>query len=61
MEYNVGDIVYTKKAHSCSCNLWEIIRIGVDFKLKCQNCEHVVTLPRQKALKAIIKKANKKS
>lgn len=30
---------------------WEIIRVGVDFKLKCQGCEHIVTLPREKALK----------
>ena len=35
MEYNVGDIVRTKKAHPCGSKTWEIVRIGVDFKLKC--------------------------
>ena len=38
MEYNVGDIVKTKKQHPCGSKLWEITRIGVDFKLKCQGC-----------------------
>ena len=56
MEYNIGDIVRTKKPHPCGCKLWEITRVGVDFKLKCTKCEHVVILPREKALKAITKK-----
>lgn len=55
MEYNIGDIVRTKKQHPCGSKLWEVIRVGVDFKLKCQGCGHVVTLERQKALKAITK------
>lgn len=55
MEYKVGDVVRTKKAHPCGNDLWEITRIGVDFKLKCQGCGHVVILERQKVLK-IIKK-----
>ena len=56
MEYNVGDIVRTKKQHPCGNKLWEIIRVCVDFKLKCQGCEHIVVLPREKALKIITKK-----
>lgn len=56
MEYNIGDKVKTKKVHPCGSNEWEIIRIGVDFKLKCIGCEHIITLPREKALKAITKK-----
>ncbi len=53
MEYNVGDIVRTKKKHPCGSDEWEIIRVGVDFKLKCVKCEHVIVLERQKALKSI--------
>lgn len=56
MEYNIGDIVKTKKAHPCGSKEWEITRIGVDFKLKCLGCGHVIMLPREKALKMIIKK-----
>lgn len=56
MEYNIGDFVKTKKVHPCGINKWEITRIGVDFKLKCTGCEHVITMPREKALKMIVKK-----
>ena len=59
MEYNIGDIVRTKKPHPCGSKLWEITRVGVDFKLKCEGCGHVVMLPREKALKAITKKIEK--
>ena len=55
MGYNIGDIVKTKKSHPCGNNIWEITRVGVDFKLKCQKCGHIVVLERPKALKAITK------
>lgn len=58
MEYNIGDLVKTKKPHPCGNKIWEITRIGVDFKLKCKKCEHIVTIPREKALKVITKKLN---
>ena len=56
MDYNIGDVVKTKKQHPCGSQLWEITRVGVDFKLKCLGCGHVVMLPREKALKMITKK-----
>lgn len=55
MEYKIGDVVETKKVHPCGSNKWELIRVGIDFKLKCLGCAHVITLERSKALK-IIKK-----
>ena len=59
MDYNIGDIVRTKKQHPCGSKLWEITRVGVDFKLKCQGCGHIVMVPREKALKMITKKIEK--
>lgn len=56
MGYQIGDIVKTKKKHPCGSQLWQITRVGVDFKLKCQGCGHEVILPRPKALKIITKK-----
>ena len=56
MEYNVGDIVRTKKQHPCGSKLWKLTRVGVDFKMKCLGCGHVVVLERQKSLKSITKK-----
>lgn len=56
MEYNIGDIVKTKKKHPCGSDIWELIGIGVNFKLKCTGCGHILLLDRQKALKIITKK-----
>lgn len=58
MEYNIGDIVRTKKQHPCGSKLWKITRVGVDFKLRCLGCDHELILERQKALKIITKKLN---
>ena len=55
MEYKIGDVVELKKGHPCGSNLWEITRVGVDFKLECQGCSHVITVERPKALKMITK------
>ena len=44
--YEVGDIVTLKKGHPCGANEWEIIRLGVDIKIKCCNCGRVVMIPR---------------
>ncbi|MCX4303648.1 MAG: DUF951 domain-containing protein [Clostridia bacterium] len=56
MEYEIGDKVRTKKTHPCGSKDWEITRVGVDFKLKCLGCGHIIILPREKALKSIVKK-----
>ena len=58
MEYKIGDIVEFKKQHPCGSKLWEITRVGVDFKFKCKGCEHVIVGERQKALKMIKKLKN---
>ena len=57
MEYNVGDIVETKKQHPCGSKQWEITRVGVDFKLKCCGCGHLLTKKKKKALKMVKRKA----
>ena len=57
-EYRVGDIVETNKQHPCGSKTWEITRVGVDFKLKCTNCGHVIMVEREKALKMIKRIAN---
>jgi hypothetical protein len=49
MEYELHDIVQMKKKHPCGggTNSWEIVRLGMDIKIKCQNCGHIVMLPRR--------------
>lgn len=55
MQYNIGDIVELKKQHPCGSKNWEITRVGVDYKLKCVGCGHIIILERPKALKLIKK------
>ena len=56
MEYKIGDIVELKKQHPCGSKLFEITRVGVDFKFKCKVCNHIIVVERPKALKMIKRK-----
>jgi len=53
VKYNVGDVVRMKKVHPCGSDQWEIMRTGVDFRLKCLKCGRVVMLPRPKFEKSV--------
>lgn len=55
MDIEVGQIVELKKKHPCGSSQWQIIRIGADVKFKCLGCDHIVMLPRAKAIKSIKK------
>ena len=62
MEFQIGDIVKLKKAHPCGINEWEILRVGMDFRLKCVGCGRQVMVPRKmnrllisvKSIKAVL-------
>lgn len=60
--YDLGDIVEMKKPHACQTNSWEIIRMGMDIKIRCQNCRHIVMMPRRefekKMKRVLVKKEN---
>ena len=49
--FALGDRVILKKPHACGENLWQIVRVGADVKLKCLNCGRVVMLDRLEFLK----------
>lgn len=53
VRYEVGDIVKMKKTHPCGSDRWEIMRTGIDFRLKCLGCSHYVMIPRPKFEKAV--------
>lgn len=60
-DYDLNDIVEMKKAHPCGANQWKIIRMGMDIKIECTNCNHLVMMPRrefERKLKKILNKAN---
>ena len=53
MTVQAGDSVKTRKAHACGSNLWTVVRVGADFKLKCAKCGRVVMLSSEKFYKAV--------
>ena len=46
-KFEVGDVIRMKKPHPCGSSEWEILRVGADFRLKCQGCGHQVMVPRR--------------
>lgn len=57
MDIHVGDIITLKKTHPCGSYDWEVLRTGIDFRIKCQGCGHMVMIPRVK-LEKNVKKVN---
>ena len=58
--FAVGDIIRMKMPHPCGSHEWEILRVGADFRLKCEGCGHQVMVSRklvEKNTKEIRKKA----
>lgn len=55
MDIRTGDILELKKTHPCGSREWTVLRVGMDFKLKCLGCGHEVMIPRAKAEKSIKK------
>lgn len=53
--YDIGSLVVMKKGHPCGENLWEVIRLGADIKIKCQKCGRMVMIPRIDFNKKIVK------
>lgn len=56
-QYKLNDHVIMKKPHACQTNDWQIIRMGVDIKLRCSNCGREIMMERlefEKKLKKVI-------
>lgn len=53
MDIKVGDILKLKKQHPCGSFEWEVLRVGIDFRLKCVGCGHQIMIPRKQLEKNI--------
>ncbi|MBU9710626.1 DUF951 domain-containing protein [Evansella tamaricis] len=56
-QFELHSVVEMKKPHPCGVNKWQIIRMGMDIRIKCLGCSHSVMLPRKefsKKMKRII-------
>jgi hypothetical protein len=60
MDIAVGDILLMKKKHPCGADKMTVLRIGMDFRLRCNGCGREFMVVRSKAehsVKQVIKKA----
>lgn len=60
MLLNLGDIVRMRKAHPCGNDLWKVVYVGADIKIKCEKCARIVMLDRptfEKRVKKIVETA----
>ena len=55
MSVQVGERVEMKKPHPCGGKTFEILRVGMDFKIRCLTSGREVMAPRKKIEKNIRK------
>ena len=53
MDIQIGDILELKKTHPCGSRRWKVLRVGMDFKLRCLGCGHELMTTRVKAEKSV--------
>lgn len=61
VDLQLGDIVQCKKSHPCGSDRWEIMRVGMDIRIRCLGCGRVVMLPRAKFEKTVKQIMERKS
>lgn len=59
MDIRVGDRLTMKKPHPCGSREFLVLRVGMDFKIKCTGCGHEVMVSRHKCEKNIKAVAHK--
>ena len=53
MVYSLGDKLVTKKKHPCGGDVWPVVRVGADVKIRCDKCGRVVMLSPDALAKAV--------
>ncbi len=62
VDIQVGDKIQTKKNHPCGTNIFNVLRVGMDFRIRCEGCGREVMLPRvkiEKNIKKVIKESER--
>ena len=55
IKFSVGDKLIMKKKHPCSSDIFSVMRIGSDVRIKCEGCARDLTIARD-SLEKMIKK-----
>jgi len=58
MMYKIGDLISTKKKHVCGSDQWEVLRLGVEIKLRCVKCNREIMMFKTQLDKKIKFKEN---
>lgn len=48
MDIRINDELLMKKPHPCGGNRFLVMRVGMDFKIRCIKCGREVMVPRKK-------------
>ena len=48
MDIRVGDVLTCKKPHPCGGNRFAVLRVGMDFRVRCLGCGHEILVRRSK-------------
>ena len=51
--HEVGQILRLKKKHACGGQTWEVLKPGVDTRLKCTTCGRIILISRDKLVRQI--------
>ena len=55
MEVNIGDVLEMRKTYPCGGKTWTVLRVGMDFRIRCDKCGRELMAPRRKVEKNIKK------
>ena len=58
-----GDRLQMKKKHPCGGDLFDVLRVGSDLRIRCEKCGRDLTLPRgqiEKNIRRVIGKEETK-
>lgn len=55
MDIHVNDTLQMKKTHPCGSREWLVLRVGMDFRLRCKGCGREMMILRNKAEKNVKK------
>jgi hypothetical protein len=55
MEIRLGDVIQTRKKHPCGGDVWTVIRVGMDVKIRCGTCGRIVMMDRAEYVKRVKK------
>lgn len=61
MDINLGDVVRLRKKHPCGGDEWQVLKLGVDIRVKCLKCQRQVLLERatfERRVKAFISRGH---